>query len=70
VVPDSSEIELLVRRSEEQAYLSLDGQRGQDLLDGDRVCCRRSEHEVQLFRTGNNFFQVLRTKLKWGERPV
>jgi NAD+ kinase len=70
VVPDSSEIELLVRSSEEQAYLSLDGQRGQDLLDGDRVCCRRSEHEVQLFRTGNNFFQVLRTKLKWGERPV
>ena len=70
VVPDSSEIELLVRSSEEQAYLSLDGQRGQDLLDGDRVCCRRSEHEVQLFRTGNNFFQVLRTKLKWGVRPV
>jgi NAD+ kinase len=70
VVPDSSEIELLVQTSEELAYLSLDGQRGQDLRDGDRIRCRRSEHEVQLFRTGNDFFQVLRTKLKWGERPA
>ena len=67
VVPDSAEIEILLR-TEEEAYLSLDGQPGLDLCDGDRVRCRRSEHQVNLFRTGNNFFQVLRSKLKWGER--
>ena len=68
VVPDSSEIEILLRSEEEVAYLSLDGQPGLDLRDGDRVRCRRSEHTVNLFRTGSNFFQVLRSKLKWGER--
>ncbi len=68
VVPDSAEIEILLRTEDEVAYLSLDGQPGLDLSDGDRVRCRRSEHQVNLLRTGNNFFQVLRSKLKWGER--
>lgn len=68
VVPDSVEIEILLRSGEELAYLSLDGQPGLDLCDGDRVRCRRSEHQVSLIRTGTDFFQVLRTKLKWGER--
>jgi len=68
VVPDSSEIELLLRSDQEVAYLSLDGQPGLDLSDGDRVRCRRSEHKVTLFRTDADFFQVLRSKLKWGER--
>lgn len=68
VVPDSVEIELLLRSEEEVAYLSLDGQPGLDLRDGDRVRCRRSEHQVNLFRTGSDFFQVLRSKFKWGER--
>jgi NAD+ kinase len=68
VVPDSAEIEILLRSAEEVAYLSLDGQSGVDLCDGDRVVCRRSPHEVKLYRTGSDFFQVLRSKLKWGER--
>jgi len=70
IVPDSVEIELLLRSESEVAYLSLDGQPGLDLSDGDRVRCRRSEHQVSLFRTGGDFFQVLRTKMKWGERPA
>ncbi len=68
VVPDSAVVELLLRSDEEVAYLSLDGQPGLDLCDGDRVRCRRSEHSVSLFRTDHDFFHVLRTKLKWGER--
>lgn len=68
VVPDSVVIEILLRSEQELAYLSLDGQPGLDLCDGDRVRCRRSEHEVSLFRTGADFFQVLRSKMKWGER--
>jgi len=70
VVPDSVEIEILLRNAEEVAYLSLDGQPGLDLQDGDRVRCRRSEHKVTLFRTGSDFFYALRTKLKWGERKI
>lgn len=66
VVPDSAVVELLLSSIEEVAYLSLDGQPGLDLRDGDRVRCRRSEHKVSLFRTDADFFHVLRTKLKWG----
>jgi NAD+ kinase len=68
VVPDSAVIEILLRSDEEVAYLSLDGQPGLHLRDGDRVRCRRSEHSVSLFRTDHDFFHVLRSKLKWGER--
>jgi NAD+ kinase len=68
VVPDSVEIDLVLRSDEELAYLSLDGQPGLDLRDGDRVRCSRSEHKVSLFHTETDFFHVLRTKLKWGER--
>lgn len=68
VVPDSAVVEILLRSEEEVAYLSLDGQPGVDLRDGDRVRCRRSEHKVHLYRTSSDFFQMLRTKLKWGER--
>jgi NAD+ kinase len=68
VVPDSVEIEILLRSDEDVAYLSLDGQPGLDLSDGDRVRCRRSEHSVNLFRTDTDFFHLLRSKLKWGER--
>jgi NAD+ kinase len=68
VVPDSAVVEIVLRSDEEVAYLSLDGQPGLDLRDGDRVRCSRSEHKVSLFRTDTDFFHVLRTKLKWGER--
>ncbi|HUC28254.1 MAG TPA: NAD(+)/NADH kinase, partial [Candidatus Acidoferrum sp.] len=68
IVPDSVDIEILLRTEDEVAYLSLDGQPGLDLSDGDRVRCRRSEHQVNLFRSGTDFFQLLRSKLKWGER--
>ena len=68
VVPDSAVVEILLRSDEEVAYLSLDGQPGLDLKDGDRVRCKRSDHKVSLFRTNADFFHVLRTKLKWGER--
>jgi len=67
VVPDSAVVEILLR-GQEVAYLSLDGQPGLDLRDGDRVRCRRSEHKVSLFHTDTDFFHVLRTKLKLGER--
>src|SRR5262249_21861273 len=68
VVRDSVEIEIVVRTGEEEAYLSVDGQVGMPILDGDRVVCRKSEHKVNLLRIKKTFFEVLRTKLKWGQR--
>jgi len=69
VVPDSSTIEVLNRAENGDAYLTIDGQIGEPLNHGDRVVVRRSPHVLQLVRPPRSlFFDVLRQKLKWGER--
>lgn len=68
VVRDSVEIEIVVKTGLEEAYLSVDGQVGVPLRDGDRVLCRKAPYSVQLLRFRKTFFEVLRTKLKWGQR--
>ncbi|MGH9531677.1 MAG: NAD(+)/NADH kinase [Terriglobales bacterium] len=69
VVRDTAEIVLIVRTTQEGAFLSVDGQVGIPVQDGDRIVCAKSKHEVRLVRLENRtFFDVLRTKLKWGER--
>lgn len=69
VVHESSEIEVKVAVSREQAYLTIDGQQGEPLQEGDVVRCTKSQYVVKLFKLADrSFFDVLRTKLKWGER--
>ncbi|MGH9580976.1 MAG: NAD(+)/NADH kinase [Terriglobales bacterium] len=69
VVRDTAEIAIIAKSTQEGAFLSIDGQVGMPVQDGDRLVCRKSEHEIMLLRLGSmNFFDVLRTKLKWGER--
>ncbi|HLW88166.1 MAG TPA: NAD(+)/NADH kinase [Terriglobales bacterium] len=68
VVPGTSKIELVVNTGDDEAYLSVDGQVGMPMYDGDRVRCRKSDHQVKLLRVQGTFFDVLRAKLKWGQR--
>jgi NAD+ kinase len=68
VVPDSSKIDIVVNTGHDEAYLSIDGQVGMPMYDGDRVACRKSERQVKLLRIKGTFFDVLRAKLKWGQR--
>jgi NAD+ kinase len=69
VVKDTAVIEARIVVTREQAFLTVDGQVGTPLGENDLVRCRKSEHNVKLFKfTGRSFFDVLRTKLKWGER--
>jgi NAD+ kinase len=68
VVRDTVEIEVQVITREEEAYLSLDGQVGMPVRDGDIVRCVKAEHPARLLRFQKTFFEVLATKLKWGER--
>jgi NAD+ kinase len=50
------------------ALLTVDGQQGIELRRGDEVRCCRSKHTVKLVRLGDSgFFEILRTKLSWGE---
>ena len=67
VLPADRELE--IRPATHGTQLTVDGQAGVRLEEGDRVRITRSEHPVQLvvspFRTR---FEILRTKLHWGER--
>ena len=68
VVRDNAQIELRVETGAEEAFLSIDGQVGMPLRQGDRVVCQRASHNVKLMRVRRTFFDVLRNKLKWGQR--
>jgi NAD+ kinase len=68
VVTEKSHIELRVETREEKAFLSIDGQVGLPVQQGDHVICRRAAHKVKLMRLRRTFFEILRNKLKWGER--
>jgi NAD+ kinase len=68
VVPETSTISITVRSNGEAAFLTIDGQVGQPLKDGDEVLCRKASYAVKLLQMHQSFFQVLREKLKWGER--
>jgi NAD+ kinase len=67
VVPDTSEIEIVVKTGEDEAYLSIDGQIGMPMQDGDVIRCRKSDYQVKLLHFKGTFFDVLRAKLKWGQ---
>jgi NAD+ kinase len=69
LVPSASVIEIVCKASHKEVYLTIDGQVGEPLAVNDRVVCRSSAHQVHLIRPPNMFFfDVLREKLKWGER--
>lgn len=69
VVPGHSKISLTVDVVPHESYLTIDGQEAIELLLGDRIDCCRSESSIRLLRLNQNgLFNVLRSKLSWGER--
>ena len=69
IVPDSMVIRICVRGGDAETYLTVDGQVGEPLRRDDVVVCRSSSHFIRLIRPPKlKFFDVLRDKLRWGER--
>ena len=69
VVQGNSDLKLSVAGIPDQTYLTVDGQEAIALQVGDELHCRKSQYKVRLVRMGDRgFFDVLRAKLKWGER--
>ncbi len=68
VVQDSSCIEVRLNGDAESVYLTLDGQRGIPIQTTDILRVRRAEERLQLIRPPQKpYFEILRSKLKWGE---
>jgi len=69
IVSDESVIRIEVKFQNEEVAMTADGQVGMPLLGGDVVEIRRSPHPTLLVLSPTkDYFQILRTKLKWGER--
>lgn len=69
IVPGDSVVEMAFKHADGELMLTVDGQVGVELQLNDRVLLRRSETTFDLVRPRNrNYFEVLRTKLKWGTR--
>lgn len=69
VIWSRSVIEIEVKFQDDVVFFTADGQVGHKLLPGDRVEVRRSETRTRLVSSPTKeYFQILRTKLSWGER--
>ena len=69
VVPAASRVEITLETGDSEVYLTLDGQVGHPLRFGDRVRVRQGAIPVMMVRSRRrNYFEVLRRKLRWGER--
>ena len=69
VVPGDVMLRVKLKKAKDSVFLTLDGQVGIPMIDGAEVHLRRFERDVRLVRVaGRGFFEVLRQKLRWGER--
>jgi NAD+ kinase len=69
VIPDTSRVELDFTAADEPVYLTLDGQLGFQLEPKDHVVITKSASKVKFVRPPRKtYYEVLRSKLRWGER--
>jgi len=69
VVPGDQVVNVLLRSPGADVYLTLDGQTGHALQQGDRLEVWRSPNRTVLVSNPNiDYFGILRQKLHWGER--
>jgi NAD+ kinase len=70
IVPGSEVIEVRpqVQGTLDEIFVTYDGQAGYPLQQGDIVRVRKSERTLRLVKAPRSYFELLREKLKWGER--
>jgi NAD+ kinase len=70
VIPATSAVRVQPNMEErDEVFVTFDGQAGFQLQAGDEVTVRRADQPLRLLKPSTrSYFEVLRTKLKWGER--
>lgn len=69
VIPDDVEVRAILRSKQQEVILTLDGQQGFVLEFDDVVEVKKAEGKILLIKSPyRHYFEVLRKKLKWGER--
>jgi len=69
VVSDDAKVEIHLRAGREgEVHITFDGQRGFSLRRDDLIVVTRSPRTIRLVKPPNrDFYEVLRSKLKWGD---
>jgi NAD+ kinase len=69
VLPQRSDVEMRIRNSTEDVFVTIDGQVGFPLEGKDSVRVRRAPNPVRLIQSpGRSYYEVLRQRLKWQGR--
>jgi NAD+ kinase len=69
ILPENVEARAVLKSKDERVVLTLDGQIGFPLEYDDEVTIEKSSHVVSLIKSpSRGYFEILRTKLKWGAR--
>jgi NAD+ kinase len=69
VIPGRADVEVRMEGgATADVFVTYDGQSGYPIEQGDRVRVRKSERVLRLVTPARSYFEVLREKLKWGER--
>jgi NAD+ kinase len=67
VIPDQSLIQVELASENENVRVTLDGQEGCDMVQGDVLELKKAQTTVKLIQVpGKNYYQILRKKLHWG----
>ena len=71
VIPGDAEVEVRAETSHgsDEVFVTYDGQYGYPVHVGDRVCVKKAQQVFRLVKApARGYFELLREKLKWGER--
>ncbi len=69
ILPERAEIRARLKSKEEKVILTLDGQVGFPLEYDDEMIIRKSSRITNIIKSSSRgYFEILRTKLKWGAR--
>lgn len=69
MIPDDVEVRAILKSKQQEVILTLDGQQGFVLEFDDVVEVKKAEGKILLIKSPyRHYFEVLREKLKWGER--
>ncbi|GJL77097.1 MAG: NAD kinase [Nitrospinaceae bacterium] len=67
VIPDQSHIQVALATENENVRVTLDGQEGCDMVQGDVLEVKKTQTTIKLIQApGKNYYQILRKKLHWG----
>ncbi|MGA1861479.1 NAD(+)/NADH kinase [Deferribacter thermophilus] len=69
VVPDNSEIKIIIKSEDEKIFITFDGQIGKKLEKNDEIIIKKSKNYARLIIPKNrNYYSLLREKLHWGDK--